>query len=111
MDKFYRVANTQTNQGLWYDQGGNFTGLIHNEFSFCKNCNLPMPYDKNIVGWLSATRTLDELYQWFPLKDIERLQEYSFYITLYEATKYKQHDNHWVICQETSKIKDKIVLY
>ena len=42
---FYRVANKETNQGLWYDQKGNFTGLIHGRFDFCENTNLPMPFD------------------------------------------------------------------
>lgn len=110
MKIFYRVANTDTNQGLWYDQTGEFTGLIHNEFNFCKNKDLPMPYDKNIVGWLSATKTIDELYQWFPLKDIERLQEYQYYIHMYETKNYKKHNNHWVICQNTSIVKNKIIV-
>lgn len=26
---FYRVANTENEQGLWYDFKGKFTGLIH----------------------------------------------------------------------------------
>lgn len=36
---FYRVCNHETEQGLWYSFNGNFTGLIHNEFNFCKNNN------------------------------------------------------------------------
>ena len=28
---FYRVANTETEQGLWYDFKGQFTGLIHSK--------------------------------------------------------------------------------
>lgn len=48
--QFYRVCNVETKQGLWYDQKGEFTGLIHTEFNFCTNSNLPMPYDENIRG-------------------------------------------------------------
>lgn len=68
---FYRVANHETQQGLWYDFKGNFTGFIHDKFNFCTNNKLPMPYDPNIVGWLSATETLDELFNWL-LKRILR---------------------------------------
>ena len=46
---FYRVANNQTEQGLWYDFAGNFTGLIHSKFDFCLNTKLPMPFDKEIT--------------------------------------------------------------
>ena len=75
MDKkiFYRVSNTETNQGLWYDMEGNFTGLIHTKFNFCLNHELPMPYDKEIVGWLSTTDELDALLHWFTKEDIIEL--------------------------------------
>lgn len=103
---FYRVANNETEQGLWYDFSGNFTGLIHNKFSFCKNNQLPMPFDPDLVGWLSATKTLDELFQWFTKYDIEKLEEYGYMISLYEATEYKYHNNHWIIKQDSSRLVD-----
>ena len=31
MKRFYRVSNVETQQGLWYNFNGEFTGLIHNE--------------------------------------------------------------------------------
>lgn len=42
---YYRIAHEETQQGLWYDSKGNFTGLIHNKFNFCMNTNLQMPFD------------------------------------------------------------------
>ena len=30
---YYRIAHEDTQQGLWYDSKGNFTGLIHDEFN------------------------------------------------------------------------------
>lgn len=107
---FYRVANTETNQGLWYDQDGKFTGLIHNEFKFCTNSSLPMPYDPEIVGWLSATDELDSLWAWFTKEDIKQLQEYGFFITIYECTDYKEYMNHWVIDQKTSKFWNRYLI-
>jgi hypothetical protein len=99
---FYRVANIETNQGLWYDFEGNFTGLIHDKFNFCLNTDLPMPYDKDIVGWLSATDEIDSLWAWFPKEDIVKLEEHGYYISVFEATDYKFHNNHWIIKQDTS---------
>ena len=64
MSKFYRVCNTETEQGLWYDFKGNFTGLIHNDFNFCVNNKLEMGFDDELVGWLSATPDLETLYTW-----------------------------------------------
>lgn len=112
MDKkiFYRVSNTKTNQGLWYDMEGKFTGLIHTKFNFCLNHELPMPYDKEIVGWLSTTDELDALWHWFTKEDISKLEEHGYFIHIYEATKYRFHDNHWVICQETSVLLEQVTL-
>lgn len=101
---FYRVANHETQQGLWYDFKGNFTGFIHDKFNFCTNNKLPMPYDPNIVGWLSATETLDELFNWFTQKDIEELEKHGYTIALYEASEYKYHNNHWIIKQDDSRL-------
>ena len=99
---FYRVSNIKTEQGLWYDFKGNFTGLIHDKFNFCANNQLQMPFDPEIVGWLSATETLDELFNWFTTKDIEELEKHGYSITLYKASEYKYHNNHWVIKQDNS---------
>jgi len=110
MKRFYRVANNKTQQGLWYDFSGNFTGLIHNEFAFCTNTKLPMPFDERIVGWLSATETLDELFAWFTKEDIARLEKFGFSIFMYEATEYKHHENHWIIDQKTSRVIELVKL-
>lgn len=102
MKTFYRVAHKDTKQGLWYNQDGIFTGLIHKKLNFCTNNELLMPYDREIVGWLSVTPTLEELFSWFPLPDIQRLQGHGFYIMKYEASDYKEYANHWVIDSKTS---------
>lgn len=107
---YYRVSNKETQQGLWYDSKGNFTGMIHNEFSFCMNTNLQMPFDSDLVGWLSATDSLEDLFKWFSKEDIEKLENHGWFITVYEAEKVKQYKNHLVIFQETSKIKERIYL-
>lgn len=107
---FYRVANTQTEQGLWYDFKGNFTGLIHGKLNFCKNNELPMPFDPEIVGWLSATETLDDLFNWFSESDILELEKHGYSIVLYEATEYRFYNNHWIIKQDSSTLKECVSL-
>ena len=74
------------------------------------NTNLPMPFDPNLVGWLSATGSLEDLFNWFSKEDIERLENYGWFITVYEAEKVKQYKNHLVICQETSIVKERLSL-
>ena len=64
-----------------------------------------MPFDPEVVGWLSATDTLEDLFDWFSEEDILRLEEHGYSIALYEATEYKLHNNHWVIKQNSSKLK------
>jgi len=110
--RFYRVCNTDTKQGLWYDFKGNFTGLIHNKFNFCKNNTLEMKFDPEIVGYLSATDSLDTLYQWFTKEDIIELQNHNYFIHIYETDDYKFYERfqHLIINQNNSKLIDKIIL-
>ena len=109
---FYRVCHKDTLQGLWYDYKGLFTGYIHNEFDFCAHNKLEMDFDDEIVGWLSATDSLETLYQWFPLVDIIRLQEHGYYIHKFEAAdvKFYERFQHLIINQATSKPKEIITL-
>lgn len=112
MKKFYRVCDEVGGQGLWYKPNGEFVGLIHTRFNFCKNHDLKMDYDRDIVGYLSATDSYDTLMQWFDEDDIRKLQEFGFYIFEYEVTDYWFYEpfKHWVINQETSKQVKKIIL-
>ena len=98
MEKYYRVCNIDTHQGLWYDYQGIFTGLIHNEYCFCSCNELEMPFDEEIVGWLSATKTLEELYHWFPKKDIIKIHEFEA-----DEVKFYKKFEHEVIKQSSSK--------
>jgi len=102
---FYRIGDNKTKQGLWYDTKGNFTGLIHGKYNFCEASKLPMPYDPTIIGWLSTTDKLSTLFLWFSKEEIKKLEEYGYELTVYEATQYKEYNNHWIIKQDTSIIK------
>lgn len=112
MKAFYRVCNPESEQGLWYAFNGEFTGLIHDRFNFCQNHNLRMDFDDELVGWLSAVENLDDLYQWFTIEDIKRLQEFGWYIHEYLVDNHKFYDRfqHPVICQKTSKLTKRIIL-
>jgi hypothetical protein len=112
MKTFYRVCAVASEQGLWYKYNGEFTGLIHTKFNFCKNHDLKMDFDDALVGWLSAVEKLDDLYQWFPVEDIKRLQEFGWAIHEYEVDNHRFYDRfqHPVICQKTSKPVKRIIL-
>ena len=112
MRKFYRVCNTSTQQGLWYDFNGDFTGFIHNKFNFCKNTTLPMEFDSELTGYLSATTDLISLYRWFSKEDIIKLQEFGWYIHVYESDDafYYEKSGHWVFSQTNCTFVDVITL-
>lgn len=103
---YFRVCHKDTLQGLWYAFNGEFTGLIHNEFSFCANTELAMDFDPEIVGWLSATDSLDTLWNWFTKEDISRLQEHGWFIHEFEAedVKFYERFQHTIIKQDTSEV-------
>ena len=109
---FYRVAHAETGQGLWYNNTGSFTGLIHNKFNFCKNAELEMDFDPELVGWLSAADSLEALYQWFTEEDIKELQKHGWCITKYETNDYKFYDRfqHYVIKQDNINFIETIKL-
>ena len=109
---YYRVCHKDTLQGLWYDYKGEFTGLIHNDFNFCTNNALEMDFDPEIVGWLSATDSLETLYHWFPQEDIKILQEYGWFIHEFEAedVKFYERFQHLIINQETSIVSRVLIL-
>lgn len=112
MKRFYRVCNTDTQQGLWYHFDGKFTGLIHDDFNFCKNNELKMDFDEELVGWLSATDSLETLYHWFPKEDIIELQKHGWTIHVYETDEYRFYERfqHLVISKEKSKLIEKLIL-
>ena len=106
MSTYFRVCHKDTLQGLWYDYSGNFTGLIHDKFNFCQHHQLKMDFDESIIGWLSATEKLDDLWNWFPKSDIKILQEFGWYIHEFEANDVKFYDRfqHTIIKQDTSRL-------
>lgn len=110
--RFYRVCNEDSLRGLWYDFKGEFTGAIHDDFNFCANSSLKMDFDPEIVGWLSATDSLEDLYKWFTIEDISRLQNFGWYIHEFEAEDYKFYERfqHIIIKQDTSTLIKKIEL-
>lgn len=110
--QFYRVCNVDTQQGLWYNFSGEFTGLIHDKFNFCKNKDLLMDFDLELTGYLSATDSLDTLYNWFSEEDIKQLQKHGWYIHVYETDDYKFYEKfqHLVINQNKAKLIQKIEL-
>jgi len=110
MKTFYRVCNPETQQGLWYNFSGDFTGLIHDRFGFCKNKDLIMDFDPDLVGWLSAVEKLEDLWEWFTQSDIRELQLHGWFIYEYLVEDYFFYEKfqHYVICQKTSKINKRI---
>lgn len=112
MKTFYRVSHERTGQGLWYAYDGRFTGLIHDELSFCKNARLEMEFDPEVVGFVSAVETLEQLYGWFTPEDIRRLQERGWFIHQYESADYRWYDRfqHWLVRQDSLKNARRIVL-
>jgi hypothetical protein len=110
---FYRVNHKTTKQGLWYDFAGGFTGLIHNEFSFCQNRELRMDFDPEIVGYMSVVETLPQLCVWFTPSDILRLQTVGYYAHEYQSADYKWYPRfgHYVMNQANFKLVRRIVLH
>lgn len=107
---FYRVNNLDKTTGLWYNNDGKFTGLINSKYDNLKASALPMPFDTELVGWVSAIETLEHLFEWFTLEELKSLQKDHFFISEFAVVNYKHYEkyNHPVIEQSTSRL---IALY
>lgn len=102
--KFYRVS-TSDGGGMWYHPNGEFHGAMNTKaFSMLQCHSVEMPFDKGIVGYLSAADSLENLKKWFSDEDMKVLIPLGFKVLIYEATDYRIHNNHWIINQETSRI-------
>ena len=108
---FYRIGCLGNNQGLWYSKTGEFTGLIHNEYNFCTNSSLEMPFDEEVKGFISVATSLEELYKWFPLNDIALLCQQGFAIEYYKSSEKKFYDKfqHYLIPQTSELIGFEVV--
>lgn len=101
---FYRVG-TKDGGGMWYHPDGTYHGSINTEpFSMLQCHSVTMPFDENIVGYLSVVDSLENLKKWFNDKDMEKLTPIGYQVLSYEATDYRIHDNHWIINQKTSTL-------
>ena len=99
----YRVGNIETNQGLWYTQQGVFHGDIHSKFKELSASALLMPFNPEVKGFLSCTKTLEELKAWFNEADLKILKPHEYYITEYESNDCFPHANHWLM-YESAKV-------
>jgi len=112
MKTYYRVSNVESEQGLWYDYQGEFTGLIHTEYDFCTNSKLKMDFDPELIGWLSAVDNLNDLWKWFTKEDMYQLQKHNYFIHAVEAAEEKFYERfqHLVIKQNTATPVRKIII-
>ena len=108
---FYRIGSIDS-IGLWYNKDGSYTGLIHNEFNWLNASKLEMPFDKELVNYISVADSLEHFYQWFNREEILKLQDLGFSIFEYSAIDWKFYSlyTHNVIHQESSLITNKLKL-
>lgn len=110
MKHYYRIG--KENIGLWYSQTGEFTGSIHKDFNWLSASNLEMPFEKELVGYISVADSLEHLYQWFSIQEIKQLQEQGFFIEEWASNdvKFYEHYKHNVIEQSKSILINKILI-
>ena len=110
MSKFFYRIGTDSTEGLWYNKEGVHTGLIYTEFNWLSASSLVMPFEPELVGYISVADSLEHLYNWFTKNEIIKLQEKGFNILEYIADDYKFYKlyKHNVINQNSilhNKIK------
>jgi hypothetical protein len=51
---------------------------------------------------------VEDIFHWFSREDIIRLQDFGFFLYEYEATDYRQHQNHWIFEKNTARVLNRI---
>jgi len=71
-----------------------------------------MPFEQELVGFLSVADSLEHLYDWFSKEEIIRLQNIGYNVYEYQASEVKYYNlyKHNVICEKTSIINNIIKL-
>lgn len=111
MRTFFRVGTLNKNEGLWYNGYGQFVGNIKTQYNFCKNSDLPMPYDPRVIKHISVVASLKDLYEWFPKEDIKKLKEHGYTVLMYETNQYFYKNNHWLINKDAKLINKDVKVY
>lgn len=103
---FYRLAQQKTENGFWYNYDGEKVNIIESVYNNLKCSELFMDFDSEMVGYLAATDSLDNLFIWFSEKEIIELQKNGWCIYVYETDIYKKHSrqNHYLIEKNKNNI-------
>ena len=107
----YRLESKTPDNGLWYDNSGNYVWG-------CKDCsgdakNLPMDYDERYhvdgKNWFSSCSSKDDLLHWYSLEDANYLINKGFVFTRYLATDYIEYPTmETVFLKETALKREEI---
>jgi hypothetical protein len=103
----YRVGNTKTNLGCWYDDEGRSTGIIHT-LSDGPAKVLPMGwhpiFSSDYRRWISATDRLADIARWFSRRDMTELLERGYALEEIAVSSYRRFQfatyGHAVFCAE-----------
>lgn len=109
--KLYRVGQGTTKRGLWYDDEGYETGIIHT-LTNAAAAKLPMDphpiFRMDEKKWVSATNSLENLRRWFSAADMIELAERGFELMELEVTGHMVFDfglyAHEVFCPEQIQV-------
>jgi hypothetical protein len=108
---FYRMSKIDCNSSFWYDFNGNFTNIIQSDaLSFLNAKNIPMPYNADVLGYLSGCDTLVNLYNWFTHEEMLRLQKMEYALYKYQSSDYRHVGTHFIFNKENYLTKNIIVL-
>lgn len=98
--KLYRVGRRGDSQGLWHDDQGNETGIIHT-IPGAAAAKLPMSphrmFRQHGRKWISTTHSLVDLRNWFSEGDMRELIARGYELLEVEVTAYRDFhfETYW----------------
>lgn len=108
--KIYRVTSTDKDCSFWYDENGQ-PSEVFKEYGWLTASKLPMPFDQNMVGWLSGTFTMEQLYGWFSKEElIELCKDGKYCLHEYETNEWRDDGLHASFRVDSYTSKRKITI-
>ena len=103
MATLYRVENTLTDIGLWYNGFGEKTDFIVHEIQDAQCRDLPMDFDpafKDGGDWRSACDSLESMREWFSMSDLKQFTQKGYGLYTLEVPNYRMTNGHAIFLRE-----------
>lgn len=103
--RVYRIEKKVVGTGMWYNHVGAYTYELEKICPDAKALQLDMCFDPHFFHnnkiWFSSVGSIEQLLEWFSIKDIEDLLANGFILVRLEVGEYQSYENQIIFTKES----------